>query len=172
MNDVPKSARLARRLQALPTLRACATTQAMKLSDFAFTHTFRVRYSEADMQGVVFNARYLDYGDIAITEYWRAVDFRALHPADPLEFHVACATVNFRKPILADEMIFVTARTIATGRTSLTQQVAIFGAGGDDDLRAEIDLVNVHVDLASHRPVPLPDWLPDSFAVFDQKKTA
>ena len=124
------------------------------------------------MQGVVFNARYLDYADIAITEYWRAVGFRAAHPADPLEFHVARATVNFRRPILADEMIIVTARTVATGRTSLTQQVAIFGENGDDDLRAEIDLVNVHVDLASHRPVPLPAWLPDCFAAFDQKKTA
>jgi acyl-CoA thioester hydrolase len=147
------------------------TDRSMNLSDFAFTHSVRVRYSEADMQGVVFNARYLDYADIAITEYWRAVGFRTLYPGDPLEFHVARAVVNFRKPILADEIIIVAARTIATGRTSLTQQVAIFGTSSNDDLRAEIDLVNVHVDLADHRPVPLPDWLPRHFAEFD-KKTA
>ncbi len=141
----------------------------MLLSDFAFQHSFRVRWSETDAQGVVFNARYLDYGDIAITEYWRAVGLRAAHPDEPLEFHVARATVNFRKTIAPDEMITVTARTSATGRTSFTQQVGIFGSGGDDDLRADIDLVNVHVDLATHKPIPLPEWLPAFFADFDKK---
>jgi acyl-CoA thioester hydrolase len=143
----------------------------MLLTDYVFRHSFRVRWSETDAQGVVFNARYLDYADIAITEYWRAVGLRALHPGEPLEFHVARATVNFRRVIKPDEMIIVTARTISTGRTSMTQQVAIFGVGGDDDLRADIDLVSVHVDLATHRPTPLPDLVAATFAAFD-KKTA
>lgn len=33
----------------------------------------RVRYGECDAQGVVFNARYADYADIAATEYIRAL---------------------------------------------------------------------------------------------------
>ena len=45
----------------------------MSRSDFSFTYQFRVRWSEVDPQAVVFNARYLDYADIAITEYYRAV---------------------------------------------------------------------------------------------------
>jgi acyl-CoA thioester hydrolase len=139
----------------------------MLLSDFRFSHQFRVRWSETDAQGVVFNARYLDYGDIAITEYWRAVGFRVLYPELPLEFHVARATVNFRKPIKPDEMITVTARTVATGRSSLTQLVAIFGADGNDDLRAEIELVSVHVDLATHKSARLPDFLGDCFKQYD-----
>ncbi|MFM9853312.1 MAG: acyl-CoA thioesterase [Sphingomonadaceae bacterium] len=141
----------------------------MLLSDYAFHHSFRVRWSETDAQGVVFNARYLDYADIAITEYWRAVGLRALHPGEPLEFHVARATVNFRKVIMPDEMIIVAARTISTGRTSMTQQVAIFGQSGDDDLRADIDLVSVHVDLTTHRPSPLPGGVAAAFASFDQR---
>jgi acyl-CoA thioesterase FadM len=64
----------------------------------------------------------------------------------------------------------VMARTLATGRTSMTQMVEIHGAteNGSDDLRATVDLVSVHVDLAEHRPVPLPGWVAETFADFDR----
>ncbi len=140
----------------------------MARADFAFHHRFRVRYSECDAQGVVFNARYLDYADVALTEYWRAVRFRELHPEEPMECHVKRATVTWFAPIRPDEMIDVMARTTAIGRTSFTQLVEIHGAGDTDDLRAEIELVNVHVDLAEHRPLPLPEWLGPAFRAFDQ----
>jgi len=141
----------------------------MARADFAFFHRFRVRWSEVDPQGVVFNARYLDYADIAITEYYRETRFRELHPDEPLEFHVKRAIVTWAKPIKADEMIEVMARTVKSGTTSLTQLVEIHGVndGDTDDLRAEVELVNVHVDLASHRPIPLPGWLVPCFAAFD-----
>jgi acyl-CoA thioester hydrolase len=146
----------------------------MPRSDFAFHHSFRVRWSETDAQGVVFNARYLDYADVAITEYWRAAGFRAAHPGQAFEFHVKKATVIWHAPIKPDEMIVVMARTIACGRTSMTQLVEIHGERGDgsDDLRATVDLVSVHVDLATHRPVPLPDFIAPLFAAFDGKRTA
>jgi acyl-CoA thioester hydrolase len=37
-----------------------------------FVHRLRVRYSECDQQGVVFNGNYLFYYDVAVTELWRA----------------------------------------------------------------------------------------------------
>ena len=139
----------------------------MAKAEFPHRHAFRVRWSETDAQGVVFNARYLDYADIAITEYWRASRIRDDHPEAPLEFHVKRATVTWEAPIKPDEMIEVMARTTATGRTSFTQLVEIHGNGEADDLRCTIELVNVHVDLATHRPAPLPEWLPARFAAFD-----
>ncbi len=143
----------------------------MSRSDFAFTHRFRVRWSETDAQGVVFNARYLDYADVAITEYWRAVKFREQAKGSPLEFHVKKATVTWFAPIKPDELIEVMARTISTGRTSMTQLVEIHGIkeDGSDDLRATVDLVSVHVDLEAHRPIPLPHWVAGTFAKFDKK---
>lgn len=141
----------------------------MPKADFAFNHSFRVRWSETDAQGVVFNARYLDYADIAITEYWRAAKLREKAGNEPMEFHVKKATVTWFAPILPDEMIEVMARTIATGRTSMTQMVEIHGAGddGSDDLRATVDLVSVFVDLATHRPQTLPEWIGPLFVAFD-----
>jgi acyl-CoA thioester hydrolase len=141
----------------------------MARSDFAFYHRFRVRWSETDAQGVVFNARYLDYADIAITEYWRAAKLRERAGDEPLEFHVKKATVTWFAPILPDEMIDVMARTLATGRTSVTQTVEIHGSrdDGSEDLRATVELVSVFVDLATHRPQPLHDWIGPAFSAFD-----
>jgi acyl-CoA thioester hydrolase len=143
----------------------------MARDDFAFHHQFRVRWSETDAQGVVFNARYLDYADIAITEYWRACGIRLVNPGEPLEFHVKKATVTWFAPIFPDELIEVMARTVAAGRTSMTQRVEIHGLNDDgvDDLRAEVELVSVYVDLARHRPMVLPPWVPPLFADFDAK---
>lgn len=141
----------------------------MPKADFAFHHRFRVRWSETDAQGVVFNARYLDYADIAITEYWRAAKLRERAGDEPMEFHVKKATVTWFAPIKPDELIEVMARTAATGRTSMTQIVEIHGARDVDDLRATVDLVSVHVDLTLHRPILLPDWIGPMFADFDSR---
>ena len=45
-----------------------------------FRFRFRVRYNECDAQQVVFNARYADYVDLAMTEFMRALgrDYKAL----------------------------------------------------------------------------------------------
>jgi acyl-CoA thioester hydrolase len=146
----------------------------MARCDFAFHHRLRVRWSETDAQGVVFNARYLDYADVAITEYWRAVKFLEKAKGTPLEFHIKKATITWFAPIKPDELIEVMARTLATGRTSMTQLVEIHGAtdDGSDDLRAIVDLVSVHVDLGEHRPIPLPDWVANTFAEFDRRASS
>jgi len=43
-----------------------------------FVHRLRVRWSECDPQGIVFNAHYLAFFDLALTELWREDD-RQLH---------------------------------------------------------------------------------------------
>ena len=139
----------------------------MPRANFAHSHRFRVRYGEVDPQGVVFNARYLDYADIAVTEYWRELRERGLWGDGILECHVAKAEVTFRKPILADEEIDVMARTSRFGNTSMTTLVEIHGAGEADDLRAAVEIVAVHVDLSDHRPRPLPDAVREALTRFD-----
>ncbi len=142
----------------------------MSLSDFRFCHRTRVRYGEVDQQGVVFNARYLDYGDIGVTEYWRAVGFR-FSGEDVMEFHVARAEVDFKKPIYPDEEIAIWVRTERIGNSSMTVLVELHGAdaGVEGDLRSTIREVQVHVDLAAHRPIPIPDAVKAKFLDFDQR---
>jgi acyl-CoA thioester hydrolase len=122
---------------------------------FPFSYRFRIRYSEVDPQGVVFNSRYLEYADMAVVEYWRAMQ---LGPDDPdwPECHVGTATVRFTKPIRMDELIDAHVRIDRFGTASMTWAMELHGAGADD-LRATIELVYVHVDLATGKSRPLPD---------------
>ncbi len=140
----------------------------MARRDFAHAYRIRVRWSEVDPQAVVFNARYLDYADIAVTEYWRAVRDAGLWDSGPVECHVAKAEVNFRKPIRADEELDLMARTSRFGNTSMTTLVEIHGAD-TEDLRASIELVAVHIDLSDHRPRPLPETARAALASFDAR---
>jgi len=137
-------------------------------SDFAHAYRIRVRWSEVDPQAVVFNARYLDYADIAVTEYWRAVREAGLWESGPVECHIAKAEVNFRKPIRADEELDLMARTPRFGNTSMTTLVEIHGADAED-LRASIELIAVHIDLSDHRPRPLPDSARVALSRFDAR---
>ena len=50
----------------------------MKKNTFSFIYSLRVRYSEVDPQGIVFNAHYLTYFDCAITEYYRKIGYNYL----------------------------------------------------------------------------------------------
>jgi acyl-CoA thioester hydrolase len=143
----------------------------MARSDFAHSYRIRVRWSEVDPQAVVFNARYLDYADIAVTEYWRAVREAGLWDTEPLECHVAKAEVNFRKPIRADEELDLMARTSRFGTTSMTTLVEIHGADAED-LRASVELVAVHIDLSDNRPRPLPEIVRSALGRFDTRGAA
>ena len=124
-----------------------------------FRYRFRVRYAELDPQGVVFNARYLEYADLVVTEYWRAKQLR-LTGEDALDFHVANAQVNFRNPIRAEELIEGRAWTTRFGNSSMTTRIELHGCAADakssDDLRAEIELVNAHVSLETGQSLPIP----------------
>lgn len=142
------------------------------MEGFAFCYRFRVRWSEVDPQNVVFNARYLDYGDLGITEYWRAVDFRGDGGAGPMDFHVAHADVTYKKPIKSDEMIDIWCRIDRFGTTSMTVHMELHGAdSAGDDLRAIIREVQVNVDLATHSPKPIPEAVKDRFTAFDARST-
>ncbi len=128
----------------------------MSATPYPFTHRFRVRYSEVDPQSVVFNSRYLEYADLVITEYWRERDIH-FSGEEALEFHVVKAVVEFVQPIRADEWVTGKARTARVGKSSLVTEIALYGVNGEDDLRATIELVNVHVDLATGKSLPVPD---------------
>lgn len=121
-----------------------------------FRHRFRVRYAEVDPQSVVFNSRYLEYADLIITEYWREAGLHFTGDG-ALEFHVVKAVVDFEKPIRADEIVEGLAWTTRIGNSSINTRIELHGAGrSEDDRRAVIELVHVHVDLVSGRSMAIP----------------
>lgn len=132
----------------------------MKRSSFWFSHPFRVRYSEIDGQGIVFNAHYLTYFDTAITEYFRALPFDYLGEtkATGIDFHTVKSLVEYKAPIRFDEEIEVCVRAGRIGRSSLAFTLATF-AKGAADLRATGEIVWVYTDQATHKAVPVSEKL-------------
>ncbi|MEH6526594.1 MAG: thioesterase family protein [Sneathiella sp.] len=130
----------------------------MARSDFSFFFDFRVRYSEIDGQGVVFNAHYLTYFDTAITEYFRHLgfDYRDYVAQTGQDFHLVKSLVNYEKPILFDADIEVGCRVSNVGRTSITFLLEIFGKGNDTRY-SNGEIIWVNTDQATHKTAPVND---------------
>lgn len=123
---------------------------------FSFFHPFRVRYSEIDGQGVVFNAHYLTFYDTAITEYFRALGYDQYADAKKtgMDFHVVKSVVEYKSSIRFDAEIEVGARVARIGSSSMTFELAIF-LKDSADLMATGEVVWVNTDQSTHRPVPI-----------------
>ena len=130
----------------------------MSRENFWFFHPFRVRYSEIDGQGVVFNAHYLTYFDTTITEYFRALGFDqyADAQASGIDFHVVRALVEYKQPVPYDTRIDVCVRIERIGTSSITFLLEIHPTG-EDRLMTTGEIVYVHTDQKTHRPVPVPE---------------
>ena len=72
----------------------------MSKSQFNYFFSFRVRYSEVDAQGIVFNAHYLTYFDSAMTEYLRHIghDYQKEVERSNEDFHTVKTLVEYTKP--------------------------------------------------------------------------
>lgn len=133
----------------------------MTRSEFWFLFPFRVRYSEVDQQGVVFNACYLVYFDTALTEYMRALPYDyAKQVESGNDFHSVRSVVEYKAPIRFDDEIEVGVRVGKIGRSSITFTLAIFPKG-QDTLLASGEIVWVNTDQTARKAVPVPQEMRD-----------
>jgi len=125
--------------------------------DSVFRFRFRVRYSEIDYQGIVYNAHYLTYFDVAIHEFcrWLPYDYTAVRKETGTDFHTVKALVEWKRPLLFDEVFDVALPLARIGRTSLTFAPVVL-VEGESEPRVTGEIVWVHTDQATNRAVPLP----------------
>jgi acyl-CoA thioester hydrolase len=123
----------------------------------AFEHDLRVRFGECDPQGIVFNANYLAYFDVAVTELWREAfgSWQAMVDRG-VDVVVGEANLRFRSPARADELITLRTRVGNLGTTSVTLEIEL--ARGEE-LLVDGWLRQVCVDATTWEKTPLPDWL-------------
>lgn len=124
-----------------------------------FRLLLRVRYGECDAQQVVFNARYGDYVDVALTEYFRALlgGYQALL-AQGLDNQVVRMATDWTSPARFDEVLALTVETLRVGTTSCTLRVRI-GEHFSGRQVATTEIVYVMVAAQTHEKTPVPDWL-------------
>ena len=120
-----------------------------------FRHRLRVRYNECDPQNAVFNANYLMYFDIAVSELWREMlgGYEAMVEAGT-DLVVAEANVRYLAPLRFDDEFEVAVTIPKLGTTSMTSEHSV---ERDGDVVAEGALRHVFIDPANGGKKPIPD---------------
>jgi acyl-CoA thioester hydrolase len=118
-----------------------------------FRHRLRVRYNECDPQGVVFNANYLTYFDITITELWRELGGYQKMVDGGVDVVVAEARVRYLGPLRFDDEFEVLATVARLGETSVTTDLRV---DHDGEPVAEGELRHVFVGSGGGKTAPIP----------------
>lgn len=129
-----------------------------------FVHRLRVRYSECDAQSAVFNANYLTYFDIAMTELWREVvgGYEQM-TATGVDMVVAEATIRYLAPARFDDELEIRAEVLRLGTTGITTRLTVERAG---ERLTEGTLRHVFIAAASGRKAPIPDAVRRGLAAY------
>jgi acyl-CoA thioester hydrolase len=123
-----------------------------------FRYYTRVRYQECDSQHVVFNARYGDYVDLAITYFLIAAMPGRTPPGGAFEIQLKKQVIEWFAPARFNDVIEVSAWVSRFGRTSFDMRFEMRIAGSPDVIVA-VDTVYVHVrgEGGVWKGAPLPD---------------
>ncbi|RCW46953.1 acyl-CoA thioester hydrolase [Halopolyspora algeriensis] len=115
----------------------------------------RVRYHECDPQGVVFNAHYLAYADMASFEYLKALFGSHTELVERgVDLVVAESNVRYLAACRFDDELAVAVFTQRIGTTSLVLRFEIRRGA---ELVTEITNRYAWVDTQTLRPAPPPD---------------
>jgi acyl-CoA thioester hydrolase len=136
------------------------------------TYKLRVRFGECDPQGVVFNANYLAYLDIGMTELFRVAfgtlgGYQALVDRSGLEFVVAEAGLRYHRPARFDDELTLEIAITRLGTTSITTSYRLLR---DEELVVDGTLRHVLVDpkgLIEPEPgtkTTIPNWMREGLA--------
>ena len=114
-----------------------------------------MRYGECDAQGIVFNANFLAYVDVVLTEIWRqSMGSYDLLLETGVDTVVGEANLRFLAPGRFDDIIRIEGGFDGLGTTSTTLKLWF---RRDDDLLVEADIRYVFVDLEKWEKAPIPD---------------
>ncbi len=119
-----------------------------------FVHRLRVRYSECDQQGVVFNGHYLFYYDVAINELWRD-RVGPYHEMVTRGYDIVVAEVNLRYRTAArfDDLLDIEMGVKHLGNTSMIVN-PVYRVGERVIADGEIRHVFVDPETLGKKPMP------------------
>jgi len=145
----------------------------MSREEYTCTHRLRVRWSEVDMQKIVFNGNYLNYIDVAIAEYWRAIGLPYPHgyvDRYANDVYLRKASVDYLGSARYDDMLDVLVRVAKLGRTSMTFLFEIWRAEPGVSAKPLItaELIYVNADPHTMTPAPLPASVRELIAKFER----
>ncbi len=126
----------------------------------AFHWPVRVYYEDTDAGGVVYHANYLNFMERARTEWLRSLGIEQdeLRAQQGVIFVVRAVQVDYRLPAMFNDLLQVSARIVAQGKTSLTieQQVV---RENDQTLLSQGEVHVVCLNAEKFRPTAIPAGL-------------
>jgi len=129
-------------------------------TELPFRHYIRVRYQECDTQLVVFNARYGDYIDLAVTQFLIAtMPHRDRNIYDgQFEIQLKKQVTEWFAPARFNDVIEIRTWVSRFGRSSFDMRFELRIAGEDDPI-VVADTVYVHVlgENGVWKSAPLPE---------------
>ena len=133
--------------------------QQIKTLSEHFTLLLRVRYGECDAQQVVFNARYADYIDIAMTEYFREAVGGFQYLLDQgLDNQVVSLHIDWHSSAKFDDVLAISVTSTKFGNTSYSFEISI-NDYISQKLIAKSSMTYVMVDTQNYQKTLVPDWL-------------
>ncbi|MFO7549136.1 MAG: thioesterase family protein [Acidimicrobiia bacterium] len=125
---------------------------------FPVTYHRKIRFSDTDAQGIVFNANYLTYVDDALTDYFDALGIPWSEFVERgYEAVVGRVELDFRSPgRLGDTLV----TGVEVGRVGTTSAVFEFRTWeeGSQQVVVEGREVYVFLDHTTFEKTPVPDW--------------
>ena len=133
-------------------------------------HTLRVRYAECDPQGVVFNANYVAYFDVIITELWREALGRYQDLVDTgVDMVVAEINVRYLGSAAFDDEIDFAAHVTRLGETAISTRIDA-SIGGRPIVEGRIR--HVFIDAATKQKRPMPDHVREAMLPYLEEEAA
>ena len=134
---------------------------------YRFCYPLRVRYIEVDAQRHVFFSHYLNYFDIALTEYMRAIGYAYPNMVTSgVDMFYVEASCQYQGRARYDDLLNVHTRISHIGNTSFTFEFSTYKQPADE-LIATGKIVAVAVDAGTQTPVRVPDGLRRAVAEFE-----
>ena len=129
----------------------------MAKKDFNFRFRLRVRWGECDAQGIVFNAQYMNFFEVAQAEYFRNLGIRLYDAEFRKRFDLATvkATFEFMAPARVDDMLDIHMSVTRIGRSSIAFKAEMYHADAEQPCnRAEVIYANFDADAGIARAIP------------------
>lgn len=119
--------------------------------DWVVTYERKVRYSDTDAQGIVFNGNYATYFDDTLTDLFDLIGYRW----DTVEVVLGRMEIDFRSPARLGETIVTGARVEGIGNTSFIVRLATWDKA-TERVVAEARQIQVAVSAEDFRPMAVP----------------
>ena len=128
-----------------------------------FRHQLRVRYNECDPQGVVFNANYLTYFDLTMTELWRELGGNQSMVDAGVDMDVAEARIRYRSALRFDDEFEARVTVSELGESSMSTEVEL---ARDGETVAQGELRYVFLESGGGAKQPIPDQIRDRLSAY------